>query len=107
MTMNDFYKWLESANFKNGDRLPSVREVASSLGASTFTVFRVYKGLTEQGKIYAEQGNGYFWGKKPEIVISVHEREMERVERLLQESWESGKFSVDAPLPSIKDLCSA
>lgn len=107
MTVEDFCKWIESSGYKDGDRLPSVREVASSSGASTFTVFRAYKNLVAQGKIYSERGNGYFWGKKAEIEVAVHERETDRLERLLLEDWKSGKISAGNPLPSIKDLCSA
>ena len=107
MTVEDFCKWIESSNFKDGDRLPSVREVASSLGASVFTAFRAYKKLVEQGKIYSEHGNGYFWGRKPEISVAVHERESVRLERLLLDAWKSGKISADGPLPSIKDLCTS
>ena len=107
MTVEDFCKWIESSGFKDGDRLPSVREVSASSGASTFTVFRAYKNLVAQGKIYAEHGNGYFWGRKPEIAVAVHERESARLERLLLDDWKSGKISADSPLPSIKDLCAA
>ena len=105
MTVEDFCKWIGSSNFKDGDRLPSVREVAASSGASTFTVFRAYKKLVSQGKIYAEHGNGFFWGTKPKIEASAREYETERVERLLLDAWKSGKISVDNPLPSIKDMC--
>ena len=106
MTVADFCRWIESSGFKDGDRLPSVRDVASSSGASTYTVFRAYKKMVDQGKIYAEHGNGYFWGRKQELAVSVHEREGDRLERLLLDGWNSGKISADAPLPSIKDLCS-
>ena len=105
MTIEDFCKWIESVGYKDGDRLPSVREVAASSGASTFTVFRAYKKLASQGKIYAEHGNGFFWGTKPKIEASAREYETERVERLLLDAWKSGKISVDNPLPSIKDMC--
>lgn len=103
--VNDFCKWIESSGFKNGDRLPSVRQVASSLNSSTFTVFRAYKKLVELGKVYSEHGNGYFWGKKAEIDIAVRERESDRLERLLLEAWKSGRISADGPLPSFKNLC--
>ena len=106
MTVDDFCRWIESSGFKDGARLPSVRKVAASSGASTFTVFQAYKRLVEQGRIYGEHGNGYFWGKKPEIVVEPDERETERLERLLLEDWKSGKISADSTLPSIKDLCS-
>lgn len=105
MTVADFCKWIEASGFKDGDRLPSVREVSASSGASTFTVFRAYKNLVAQGKVYAEHGNGYFWGRKPELAVSVHERESDRLERLLLEDWKSGKISAGSPLPSIKELC--
>ena len=105
MTVDEFCKWIESSGFKDGARLPSVRKVAASQGASTFTVFQAYKRLVEQGKIYGEHGNGYFWGQKPEIVVDAGEHETERLERLLLEDWKSGKISVDSTLPSIKDLC--
>ncbi len=104
MKVEDFCKWLESSGFKDGDRLPSVRDVASSSGASTCTVFRAYKKMVEEGKIYAEHGNGHFWGRKPELAVDVHERESDRLERLLLEAWKSGKISADGPLPSIKEL---
>lgn len=104
--VDDFCKWIESSGFKDGDRLPSVRKVASTMGTSTFTVFRAYKKMADQHKVYAEHGNGYFWGEKAPIDIAVHEREGERLERLLQEDWKSGKISAENPLPSFKDLCS-
>lgn len=106
MKVEDFCKWLESAGFKDGDRLPSVRDVASSSGASTCTVFRAYKKMVEEGKIYAEHGNGHFWGRKPEFAVDVHERESDRLERLLLEAWKSGRISTNGPLPSIKELSS-
>ena len=40
MTVDEFCKWIESSGFKDGARLPSVRKVAASQGASTFTVFQ-------------------------------------------------------------------
>ncbi|MBO4435325.1 MAG: GntR family transcriptional regulator [Fibrobacter sp.] len=107
MTVNEICKWLESSDFKEGDRLPSVRSVSEQLSASTCTVFRAYRKLIDQKKIYGEQGNGYFWGREklapPEP--HVHEHVVERLERLLQEDWKSGKFATDSALPSIKELC--
>ena len=108
MTVSEICKWLESSDFKEGDRLPSVRSVSEQLSASTCTVFRAYRKLIDQKKIYGEQGNGYFWGREkvapPEP--HVHEHVVERLERLLQEDWKSGRFATDSALPSIKELCS-
>ena len=55
MTVADFCKWIESSGFKDGDRLPSVRDVASSSGASTYTVFRAYKSLVAQWLLLGPQ----------------------------------------------------
>ena len=100
MTVESFCNWLESSGFKDGERLPSVREVSKSLGTSTFTVFRAYKKMVGLGKVYGEHGNGYFWGRKPEIAVALHEREGARLERLLLDAWKSGKISADSPLPT-------
>lgn len=64
MTVTEICKWLESANFKQGDRLPSVRSAAESFEASTCTVFRAYRKLVADGKVYGEHGNGFFWDKE-------------------------------------------
>ena len=107
MTVEQICKWLESSNFKEGDRLPSVRSVADALSASTCTVFRAYRKLIDGKKVYGEQGNGYFWGsgKVAPPEPPVHEHVVERLERLLQEDWKSGNFATDSALPSIKELC--
>ena len=108
MTVNEICKWLESSNFRDGDRLPSVRSVSERLSASTCTVFRAYRKLIDKKKVYGEQGNGYFWGAVKVALPEppVREQVVERLERLLQEDWKSGRFATDAPLPTIKELCS-
>jgi DNA-binding transcriptional regulator YhcF (GntR family) len=107
MTVNEICKWLESSNFREGDRLPSVRSVSEQLSASTCTVFRAYRKLIDKKKIHGEQGNGYFWGAVKVALPEppVREQVVERLERLLQEDWKSGKFATDSALPSIKELC--
>ena len=101
MTVTEICKWLESSNFNEGDRLPSVRSAAESFDASTCTVFRAYRKLAAEGKIYGEYGNGFFWGAKkaPAADMPVREHVTERLERLLLEDWKSGRISADAPLP--------
>ncbi|OWV00740.1 GntR family transcriptional regulator [Fibrobacter sp. UWR2] len=107
MTVEEICKWLEASKFKDGARLPSVRTVAERFSTSTCTVFRAYRKLIEAKKAYGEHGNGYFWGAAKVAVPEplVHEQVVERLERLLQEDWKSGRFSTDAPLPTIKELC--
>ena len=108
MTVAEICKWLEASKFKEGARLPSVRTVAERLSTSTCTVFRAYRKLIDARKVYGEQGNGYFWGAAKDAMPEppVREQVVERLERLLQEDWKSGRFATDAPLPTIKELCS-
>ena len=89
MTVEEICKWLESSNFKEGDRLPSVRSVSELFSTSTCTVFRAYRKLIGKKKVYGEQGNGYFWGsgKVAPPEPPVHEHVVERLERLLLEDW--------------------
>ena len=102
MTVDELCKWLEKSDFKEGERLPSVRSIAASSGASTFTIFRAYKRLVSQGKVYSEQGNGYFWGQKISHLkeITTKEHVSDRLERLFLDDWKSGKISADQALPS-------
>ena len=107
MTVEEICKWLEASKFREGDRLPSVRSVSERLSTSTCTVFRAYRKLIDAKKVYGEQGNGYFWGAAKVAMPEppVREQVVERLERLLQEDWKSGRLSADTPLPTIKELC--
>ena len=107
MTVEEICKWLEASKFREGDRLPSVRSVSERLSTSTCTVFRAYRKLIDAKKVYGEHGNGYFWGAAKVAMPEppVREQVVERLERLLQEDWKSGRLSADAPLPTIKELC--
>ena len=106
MTVKEIYNWLSTSAHKDGDRLPSVRKVAATLGASTFTVFKAFKQLIDEKQIFGEQGNGYFWGQKNTHLPVIHPKESveERIERLFVADWKSGKISADDDLPSIKDM---
>lgn len=46
--------------FKENDRLPSVREVASALAINPNTIQKAYKELEIEGYIYSQRAKGYF-----------------------------------------------
>jgi len=46
--------------FKEEERIPSVREYGSSIGVNPNTVMRTYEFLTQDGIIYNKRGIGYF-----------------------------------------------
>lgn len=53
-----------------GDRLPSIRSLAKSLGISVITTKRAYEELEKQGLIYSEQGKGFFVSRfNPNILL--------------------------------------
>jgi Predicted transcriptional regulators len=49
-----------SGEFKDGDRIPSVREYGTEIGVNPNTMMRSYEKLTEDGIIFNKRGIGYF-----------------------------------------------
>jgi GntR family transcriptional regulator len=49
-----------SGKWKEGDRLPSVRDLAISIEVNPNTVMHTYNYLQEKGIIYNQRGIGYF-----------------------------------------------
>lgn len=47
-------------NYKEGERLPSVRECASELEVNANTCMRAYEWLCQQDIIFTKRGLGYF-----------------------------------------------
>ncbi len=45
---------------KEGDRVPSVRELAMSMAINPNTIQRAYKELESEGYIYSQKAKGYF-----------------------------------------------
>src|SRR3954468_9523820 len=51
---------VEAGSLRSGDRLPSVRELASAAGVNVNTVRSVYGRLEHEGLVRSEQGRGTF-----------------------------------------------
>ena len=51
-----------------GEKLPSVRELASSLAINPNTIQRAYKELENEGYIYSVSGKGTFAAEKQDVV---------------------------------------
>ncbi|MFL1405918.1 PLP-dependent aminotransferase family protein [Marinobacter sp. M1N3S26] len=51
---------LDNGDWKLGQRIPSIRQVVTSEGASHHTVVKLYERLVAEGYIEAQQGRGYF-----------------------------------------------
>lgn len=52
--------FIASGEINAGDRLMSVREVASSADVTPNTVQKAYESLEQQGIIYSKRGSGWF-----------------------------------------------
>ncbi len=53
-----------SGVIKSGDKIMSVRDMASSLTINPNTILKAYKELEQEGYIYSVQGKGYFVSEK-------------------------------------------
>lgn len=51
---------IASAEWAEGGRIPSVRELGATLVVNPNTVMRTYERLTDEGLIYNQRGIGYF-----------------------------------------------
>jgi GntR family transcriptional regulator len=79
-----------------GDRLPSVRELAKELAVNPNTVIRAYEALEREGVVVRRQGAGCFLtGKKSTLNLRERQRQMgELIKRTLTEAFHLG-FKAD------------
>lgn len=76
-----------------GDELPSVRELAGSLGVNLHTVHRAYQKLRDQGVIYLRLGQGAKVAKLREVPAGQEEIEStltRRLNELITEAFHLG-----------------
>ena len=102
---------LENLPHKDGDRLPSVREIMKVYRTASSTVQAALRALEQAGKICRIQGKGSFWTTggiskicATETAPAVRESAIEKMERLFREDWERGFFKIDENLPLMKEL---
>ena len=67
-----------------GERMPSVRELAAELAINPNTIMRAYRELEAEGFVYSVQGKGTFAGRLCEVDTS-------RKQLLLQKFRDSAK----------------
>lgn len=73
-----FKKLIMSGVLKEGEKIPSVREVAGSLAINPNTIQRAYHELESEGFIYSVKGRGNFVSPKKDAENS------ERIEALMK-----------------------
>lgn len=72
-----------NGELKNGEQLPSVRELAKELSISILTVKKAYDELEKQGLIKIRQGLGSFVDSDTEELV-IEEKQKELEEKILE-----------------------
>lgn len=77
---------------KEGDRLPSIRELANSLSINTRTVVKAYEELVKEGLAVMQQGRGVFITSPQGTLPSSRRKQVlsEMARRLLSEARRLG-----------------
>lgn len=100
-----FKKEILSNNIKDGEQLPSIRNLAKSLNISTITVVSAYRKLVNDGLVVSFSGKGY-------VVNSIDKEQIQKqqlchLEQKLQEVFEFAKdtnISIDEMIEILKKL---
>lgn len=89
-----------AGELKEGDALPSMRQLAKDLHISVITTKRAYEELEKEGFIYSIVGKGSFIAEQNEDVI--REKKLTTIEEKLLEVIANSK-EVGLTLPEIKE----
>lgn len=83
--IDSFRRQIISGALQPGDKLPSVRELASQLAINPNTIQRSYRALEAEGWIVTVPGKGCFVCQTPET----YEREMQRLLKQFDETCDA------------------
>jgi len=61
-----------SENWKEGDRIPSVRDLAAEIEVNPNTVVRAYNLLSQQGIVFNKRGVGYFLHERAKSLATTY-----------------------------------
>lgn len=90
---------VRQGGLKQGDQLPTVRELATELRINFSTVARAYKILDEEGLISTQRGRGtYIWEEtNPDTAQKLRQRSLEELARhYLEETSRLGCSQAEA-----------
>lgn len=72
--MNGIREMIAAKVLMPGDRLPSIRQLASELRINPSSAVKAYNELFHAGVIYLDQGRGTFVSDNPQVVVQSRER---------------------------------
>ncbi len=80
-----------SGKYKQGEYLPSIRELAKDLRISVITTMKAYEQLELEGLVTAAQGKGFYVNAQDsEMLKEQHQR---KVEEALMNAIEAGRIA--------------
>ena len=80
-----------AGKFKQGDFLPSIRELAKDLRISVITTMKAYEELESEGLITASQGKGFYVNAQDSEMLK--EQHLRKVEASLTEAIAAAKIA--------------
>lgn len=104
MLVEEIKKRILSEHLVPGQKLPSIRKLAQSLGVSTGSIAKVYQDLVNEGLVKSYPGKGFIFGN---INITDNFRiAAETLDSLFLKDMQNGYLDVLSSLPSLKELAS-
>ena len=82
---------IQAGKFKQGDFLPSIRELAKDLRISVITTMKAYEELESEGLITASQGKGFYVNAQDSEMLK--EQHLRKVEASLTEAIAAAKIA--------------
>ena len=82
-----FRKLILSNSLSANEKLPSVRELASSLAINPNTIQKAYKDLESEGYVYTVAGRGTFVAECQEIVDTRQHELLEEFDEIVEELY--------------------
>ena len=67
--LDNFKRGIYSGALKKDERIPSIRDLAKTLGVNPNTVQKAYRELEEKGYFYTVQGQGSFISTPPDSQV--------------------------------------
>ncbi len=80
-----------AGRYKDGEYLPSIRELAKDLKISVITTMKAYEQLQTEGLITAAQGKGYYVNAQDSDMLK--EQHLRKVEDALSEAIKSAEIA--------------
>ena len=80
-----------SGKFRQGEYLPSIRELAKDLRISVITTMKAYEQLEAEGLVTASQGKGFYVNAQDSEML--REQHLRKVEASLTEAIEAAKIA--------------